>query len=142
MNILKPVSTIMSTDLKTVDSSHTLMDVKDIFDHHHHRHIPVLDNGKLVGIISLTDFLRISYGASLTDEGEEEINELIYKAHKIGQVMSEKPVTLSVNDTIKRAAEIFSQNLFHAIPIVDKGKLVGLVTSTDIIKFLIKEAEK
>jgi CBS domain-containing membrane protein len=55
----------------------------------------------------------------------------------INQVMKHSPVTVNSEDTIQDAAQIFSEKEFHALPVVDDGELVGIVTTTDIMKFFL-----
>lgn len=57
----------------------------------------------------------------------------------IEQVMSKNLVTVSSTTTIKEVAEILSEKEFHALPVVDDSVLVGIVTTTDLINFLLKQ---
>jgi CBS domain-containing protein len=57
----------------------------------------------------------------------------------VEQVMAKKLVTVSPDTTIKQVAEILATNEFHALPIVEGELLVGIVTTTDIIKYLIDQ---
>ena len=78
-----PVAEIMSMNLVTVEKGQLLMDVKEIFETHHLRHIPVVDGKKLVGIISLLDFMRLSFGDT-QDAEADKINGNIYRALRSG----------------------------------------------------------
>lgn len=132
------VSHIMTKNLKTVDVlKNDLHDAKSMMETHGIRHLPVLNNGDLIGIISLTDIMRISYGASYGQEGLVE--KAIFDAMNIAQVMAYHPTTINSLTTIKEAAEILSTKEFHALPVVDNGQLIGIVTSTDLIKYLLEQ---
>ena len=53
--------------------------------------------------------------------------------------MAKSPLTVDANTSIKEVAEILSQQSFHSIPVVENGKLVGLVTTTDLVKYLLEQ---
>lgn len=134
---------IMTNKLISISPESTIQEVKDVLEHHRLHHIPVVENGKLVGIVSMTDFLRLGMGAKLTEAGEafdnEGINNIIYASLKVGEVMTKNPATVTAETTIKDAADLFELNMFHALPVVDGGKLVGIVSTFDLIRYLIKE---
>ena len=100
------------------------------------RHAPVVSDDKLVGMVSLTDLQRISF-VDTFGEGEGMIDTAIYSMLGIEQVMVSKPTTVDVNQTIKEVAKLLSEREFHALPVLEKDKLVGIVTTTDLIKYLI-----
>jgi len=131
------VSEVMSTKLITVDKDQFLIDVKEIFETHHLRHIPVVSNDKLVGILSLLDFMRLTFGDS-NDAEALSINEKLYKNVTVEKVMTENPMSLKPDATIKEAAALFDLNMFHSIPITENGELKGIITTIDVIHFLLK----
>lgn len=134
----EPVSKIMSTDVISLNLGDSLYDAEKLFKEHKIRHIPVVKNKDVIGILSLTDLLRISfveaYGA---DEGE--IDTTIYSMLNIEQVMAKNPVQVNSSKTIKDVAEILSSNEFHALPVVDNHELTGIVTTTDLLKYLLDQ---
>lgn len=128
------VSLIMTSNVVSVSPLQKIIDVKHIYEKDKfHRHIPVVDNGKIVGMVSFVDFMYNIKGAGL-DDGTKIYNELIVK-----DVMSSNPFFLNPNATIEEVANVFLKGDFHAIPIVDNDKIVGIVTPIDLIKFFIKE---
>jgi len=132
------VSNIMTTDVLTVNVANTLKEVDHLFSANHIRHIPVVSGEKLVGIISQTDILRISFGNTF---GEEQAggDQAIFEMLSINQVMKHSPVTVSPDDTLKDVAELLANKEFHALPVVEDEKLVGIITTTDIIKYFIEQ---
>jgi CBS domain-containing protein len=92
----------------------------------------VLDQDRLIGIISKSDFYRISYAISFDWTGKESVDE---RAHVFTakDIMTRYPMQLHPDDTIGLAADIFLSNRFHALPVVDGESLVGIVTSHDLI---------
>ena len=122
----------MTTRLVTVEPDTRLTKIRQIFEVHPFHHIPVMEKGRLVGIISKSDFHRLSHTLSFTWDGVEHMSNdrKVFCAHDI---MTKYPMQLQPEDTISLAADIFLANRFHALPVVDGETLVGIVTSHDLI---------
>ncbi len=133
----EPISAIMTNDVITLSKSDSLELAEHLFKSHHIRHIPVVKGEKIIGMLSYTDLLRISF-ADAVDE-EETVDAVVYNMFSIGQVMARNLTSVSSTTTIKEVAEILSKKEFHAIPVVDNEKLVGIVTTTDLINYLLKQ---
>lgn len=134
----EPVSHIMTRDLFTLNHTNSLADAEKLFHEHKVRHLPVVTGSKLVGMLSLTDLQRISFVDNFGD-GEDIVDTSVYSLLSLEQVMASNPIFVSSTKTIKDVAEILSKQEFHALPVVDDGELVGIVTTTDLIKFLIDQ---
>src|SRR5690606_22630473 len=106
-----------------------------LFKKHKIRHIPVVDGKSIIGMLSYTDLLRISFVDAVDDDGE--IESLVYNMFTIEQVMAKNVVSVSSTTSIKEVAQILAKKEFHALPVVDDNELVGIVTTTDLIEFLI-----
>ncbi len=132
-----PVSKIMSRDVITLNLNDNMELAEKLFETKHIRHIPIVSGKKVVGMLSHTDLMRISF--SDLDEDENEINSVVYDLFSIEQVMAKSVVSVSSETTIKETAEILTKHEFHAVPVVDDGELVGIVTSTDLIQFLLDQ---
>lgn len=100
-------------------------------------HLPVVDGENLVGMISWTDLMRFSYGDAF-GEDPRAVDATLDHTHKLEDMMSRDPVTIDANSGIRDAAQILAEADFHALPVVDGKKLVGIVTSRDLIKFLLE----
>lgn len=137
MNILAPVSTIMTKDLITVNPKDNLKVIKEIFDSKRLHHIPVVRYKKIVGIISKTDLLYFLKGAN--PEKEKTRNEKLLEKYTADEIMTTGMAKLESDDRINVALEVFKENLFHAIPVVDNDELTGIVTTYDIIKTLSED---
>lgn len=135
MNILDPVSSIMTYHPRTVDAEDNLWVVDQIFREKRIHHIPVTKDGELVGMISKSDFLFFKRGFS-TDSLNKELEEVRLNSYKAQDIMTKGLAKMEPNERINVALEIFKENLFHAIPIVEGKKLVGILTTYDIIKSL------
>lgn len=125
----------MTTSLVTVSPDATASRIKELFESNGFHHLPVVDRGEnLVGIISKEDFLTLSYVLSLKTTGPTW-SDKEYESLRAGDFMTSYPLSLDPEDTIGLAADIFLANKFHALPIVEDGQLVGLVTTHDLLKF-------
>lgn len=133
-----PVSTIMTKNVIKLNLSDDLTKAESLFKKNHIRHIPVVNGNKILGILSYTDLLRISF-ADAIDDDELEIDVTVYNMFTIEQVMTKNLVTISPETTIKKVAEILAIKEFHALPVVQDELLVGIVTTTDLIKYLLKQ---
>ena len=134
----EPVSHIMTSNVITVNVANSLQEAEATLKSNNIRHIPVVSGEKLVGMLSLTDLLRISFVDNF-GEGEGNVDTTVYNMLSIDQVMVGNPKCVSSTDSIRKVAEILSEREFHALPVVDDGKLVGIVTSTDLIKYLLEQ---
>lgn len=133
-----PVSTIMSKNLIALNRTNDLEDAELLFKRHNIRHIPVVSGEVIVGMLSYSDLLRISF-ADAVDETEKDVDSLVYNMFTIDQVMVKNVTTVSSETTIKEVAQILASKEFHALPVVDDGILVGIVTTTDLINYLIDQ---
>jgi CBS domain-containing protein len=138
MDIHQPVSSIMSRDLVIVTPQDPIHRIHDIFEEHPFHHIPVVDQGHLVGIIAKTDYTKIRHMLATTWSGET-ISRDMYEGMCAGDIMTANPLKIESADTISLAADIFKQNAIHALPVVDGGKLSGIVTSHDLLKYAFQE---
>ena len=133
-----PISTIMTKDVITLNNSDSLELAEHLFKSNHIRHIPVVKDEMIIGMLSYTDLLRISF-ADAVDEDEETVDTVVYNMFTIGQVMAKNLVSVGSDTTIKEVAKVLAKKEFHAIPVVDNNKLVGIVTTTDLINYLLKQ---
>lgn len=132
-----PVSEIMTTNVVKLNTTDDLTKAEMLFKKHHIRHIPVMNGNKIIGMLSYTDLLRISFADAVMDD-EEVIDVTVYNMFTIEQVMTKNVVSVSPETTIKKAGEILAAKEFHALPVTEGDLLVGIITSTDLIKYLIE----
>jgi acetoin utilization protein AcuB len=138
MNLLAPISSIMTKDLVTVTPSDPLTRIKEIFDEKNIHHIPVVRFKKIVGIISKSDFSYFLWGYTNNEMTESLTNNRL-KTWQAEDIMSTKLAKVESSDAIRTALEVFKINRFHAIPVVDNDELVGIITPLDIVISLANE---
>lgn len=127
-----PISAIMTKNVVCVTPDQEILDVKHIYEKKaFHHHIPVTINEKLVGMVSLIDFMYRIKGAGLDDKNE------VYTNLTVKDIMTPNPKFMESNATVKQAAEILSEGNFRALPIVENQKVVGIVSTADIIRFYL-----
>ena len=132
MNLDTPITHIMVTDPVTVEVGDALSDVHKALANERFHHVPVLEDDKLVGIISQPDLLR--YGLA-----DVEPSGRLDQRTRIADIMRTDLVTVSDRATVAEAAQRLSAGSFHSLPVVDQHeRLRGLVTSTDLIEFLLE----
>jgi CBS domain-containing protein len=128
----------MTKDIVKLTLKDDLTKAESLFKHHKIRHIPVVNGATMIGMLSYTDLLRISF-ADAIDDDEEVVDTTVYNMFTVEQVMAKKLITITPNITIKEAAEILAKREFHALPVCEGHLLVGILTTTDLIKYLIDQ---
>jgi len=132
-----PLSEIMSKQVISLDINEELESAEKLMRKNHIRHLPITKDGILNGMLSLTDLQRISFANTLSDS-EENADSEIYDMFTIEQIMTHHPLAIDINDGMVKALLILSEKEYHALPVVDEDKLVGILTTTDIIKYFMK----
>lgn len=132
------ISKIMSTNLVTVHHGDPISKVRQLASEHGVHHIPVVSGDQLVGIISWSDILRVSFGDTFQAD-QRAVDATLDHTFTIEQVMQKNPTSLQETATVRDAAEILARGEFHAVPVVNGGKLIGIVSSTDLIKYLLDQ---
>jgi predicted transcriptional regulator len=127
----------MTKNVVKLNLSDDLTKAEILFKKHHIRHIPVVNGNVIIGMLSYTDLLRISFADAIEDE--DDVDTTVYNMFKVEQVMAKKLVSISPETTIKEAAQILASKEFHALPVCEGDLLVGIITTTDLIKYLIDQ---
>lgn len=131
MNQLAPVSEIMTKTVITVSPNDTLLNVEHIFEKHKIHHIPVIEEGKVVGLVSKADYNKSVPFFHVDDEQLQTYLEQV----PVKDVMIKKIATINANERLDVAALIFNENYFHALPVVnEKKELLGIITTFDLLK--------
>ena len=125
------VADIMQTNVVTVSVTERLSTVEDIMRLGRVRHMPVVHQGQLVGVLSERDLLR----ASLSEVGSfnPETQRAFLHAIAIKDVMSKPPVTIRAEASVREAASKMAERKIGCLPVLDGEHLIGLITETDVL---------
>ncbi|WP_100614220.1 CBS domain-containing protein [Confluentibacter citreus] len=134
-----PVSTIMTHSVICLKKEDNLEDAKYLFKIHHIRHIPIVYDRSIIGMLSKTDLQRIGLWDDDEFDNNDSIHTVVRSKTTIEEVMTKKLTCVSSSTSVKKVAEILAKEEFHALPIVDNNILIGIVTTTDLINFLLKQ---
>ena len=132
----EPISSIMSKDLVTLNLDDSLYSAEKRMKVNHIRHMPVVDGEELIGLISLSDLQRVSFIDAYSKEGTEDTP--VYNMLSIRDLMIKNPLTASPKTTILEVSKLLASKEFHSLPVVDDGKLVGIITTTDLLHYFIE----
>ena len=126
MKRLEPVSKIMTKNLITLTLHNDLYEAEKLFKENHIRHIPIVEDEHIIGMLSCSGLERIGFLDSY-DSDETKVDNAIYSMLNIGQLMVKNPTIINSSTTIKSVVEILAKNEIHALPVVENDILVGRV---------------
>ncbi|MGQ9646179.1 MAG: CBS and ACT domain-containing protein [Thermodesulfobacteriota bacterium] len=127
---------LMTSNPITVDSETLVLDAQKIMAEKNIRRLPVVDKGKLKGIITKHDLLEASPSPA-TSLSVHELNYLLSKM-KVKEIMKKDPITLTPDMPFEEALRIGQEKKIGSFPVVENGKLVGIATESDIVRFLTR----
>lgn len=133
MNLDAPVSEMMTRHIVSVSPQQRLADLKDLFkEKQFHYNIPVIEADELKGMVVLTDFM-------FAIKNDTDINRQHgYNDLQVKDIMRERVHTVSPATTVREVAGIFANGEVHTLMITEKQQLLGIVSTADIIRWLIK----
>jgi CBS domain-containing protein len=129
------VKDIMAKEVSTLGRNDTLDLADDIMTLDRIRHLPVLEEGQVVGVVSQRDLFRSALAAAL-GYGEKAQKTLL-RTIRVKEVMSEPAITVSPEATVKEAARLMIEKKIGCLPVVERHALVGIVTETDILRYVV-----
>lgn len=132
------VASIMTRHVISVTLDTKLKAVRQLFELHRIHHLPVLEQGKLVGIVSDRDLLRAL--SPSVDTPAASARDLATLDKHVHQIMHRGAVTVSPLTTIAEAGQIMLAQRISALPVVDDGQghCVGIITSRDFMKWCLQ----
>ncbi len=128
----------MTKQLTTMQIGEPVSKVRRLFEQGQIHHVPIMDGDKLVGIVSWSDMLRVSFG-ELGNQDGRELDAILDHTYSLAEVMNKEPAVISSHSTVRDAARMLGQGTFHSLPVIDNDKLVGLVTTTDLLNYLVEQ---
>ena len=129
------VKNVMTTDLVTVNKNDVMSTVEKLLIQHNFNHIPIVDDeDNLLGILTKNDVqLLKDWGTKLNLKTSIKANEQILNSHTASDRMNRILVKIGPDDTLEMCADIFKENLFHALPVTEGNKLVGIISTYDLL---------
>ncbi|MCL4869164.1 MAG: CBS domain-containing protein [Anaerolineae bacterium] len=128
----------MTSDVITVTPDSTLPEADRLIVDNMIRRLPVVQNGKLVGICTYGD-IREARPSPATSLSIWELNYLLSQL-TIGELMTPNPITIKPEDTISEAARMMLKNSISGLPVVNaQGQLVGIITESDIFRMVVQQ---
>lgn len=130
------VENIMNRDVVTLSLDERLKTIQELFNEQKFHHVLVVEDNKLVGVVSDRDILKqLSPFLSTAAERTQDRSTLDKKIH---QIMTRKPITVDKETLIEEAAEMFVKKNISCLPILTEEKeIIGIITLKDILKSLI-----
>ena len=133
------IKNIMTPDPITIKDDDSVSKVIQKMKDNDFDHLPVVDSwNNLLGIISKSDLYRKALMLSHETSGQSYTNKVLFVT-KASEIMTPKPVVVTPEHTVEYAIELLLQGDFHALPVVEGDKLLGIITSKDVLEFIIDE---
>lgn len=131
------VNEIMTRDVLFVGPNDSMDRVAEIFKMNDVHHLPVLDTGDVVGIVSTTDLNKVMHHFTLFKvNNADSVNQSVLRSLLVKEVMTKPVATINEETQLTTVAAIFRENLFHALPVVNANHvLVGIVTPFDLVNY-------
>ena len=129
------VKDFMTTEVSILGRNDTLDLADNVMALGRIRHLPVLEEGRVVGVVSQRDLFRSALAVAL-GYGERAQKTLL-KTLRVKEVMSEPAITISAEATIREAARLMVEHKIGCLPVVEGSTLVGIVTETDILRYIV-----
>lgn len=134
----EPISKIMSSNPKSIQVGQKLSVARRLIAEGKFEHVPVVNGEVLVGLLSLSDMMRLTFDAGNVDA--RTIDAVLDSQFTVEGTMTKNLHKMRATETIRTAAEHLVNGAYHSIPVVGEGdKLVGIVTSTDLIRYLLEQ---
>ena len=139
MNKMEPTTAIrdiMTTEVITAAPDETLATVRDKITSHLIHHIPVVERGKVVGMISMNDIHQLEHHFTHFNNPEAKAsNQQIFSTMLAKEVMTSPVVKVKETEPVSIAVDLLLENMFHALPVVNhEEQLVGMITTFDLIR--------
>ena len=135
------VSEWMTRDVISISPEISLTEAHNLMKEKHIRRLPVVDHGKVVGMVTLGD-VRGAGPSMASSLSVWEVHDLLARL-KVDKVMTRHPMTIDQDASIGEAARVMLESKFSGLPVVDReGQLVGIITESDIFRLVATEWSK
>ena len=131
------IEAIMSTSVITVTPSATLAEARTLMHENRIHHIPVVDGDSLIGLVTLTNVLAATDSFLRDPQNRIHANDIRVKDAMVTDV-----ATVDINASLRQAALFMEKHSIGCLPVLDKEKLVGIITDTDFVGVAINLLEQ
>jgi len=129
------ISRIMTSGVRSLGVDASLSEVRHLLKSEGCHHVPIVDGDRLAGMISSRDLVRVLRDA--VPVASLDVDELLDRSARLGEVMSRDLVTMRSDDPVERAIDLIADGRLHSVLVVDEdGRLVGIVTDADLLDYL------
>jgi CBS domain-containing membrane protein len=135
MTAAMSVRDLMTEDVISIRANEDLLTARELMWDHDIRHLPVVDDdNELIGLLSHRDLLQV------TEKAESSLplsaqNDLL-QSTRVREMMVQEVATTEPDEDIRRAAQLMVENKFGCLPVVSGGRLAGIITESDFVRFL------
>ncbi len=130
------VAIFMTRDPLTVTKQASIYHARKMMEEHNIRRLPVLDGDRLVGIVSKSDIME----AGPPDRSNSSIHELndLFSRMRVSEIMTKHPLTVTPDTPIEVAAKLMRKYKIASLPVLEEGKVVGIITESDLFDAFIE----
>ena len=128
------VSEIMTKSVIVANANNTFSQVMKFFTEFGIQHLPVAENEKLIGIISVNDMSTFVF--SQVNKGAKVDKASLDASFKVSEVMTADPISIFPDDRAAKIVDILSGGRFQALPVTVNGEIKGIVTNKDLVRML------
>lgn len=130
------VRDFMTTEVTCLQETDSLLDARMVFIRSNFRHLPVLRGKQLVGVVTEHDVKQFA-PSLMSGVSPEEYNQVL-ESTPISQAMTRDPITVRLEQSVFEAATTLYARRLGCLPVVENGELVGIVTTTDMLRLLVR----
>jgi CBS domain-containing protein len=141
--LLERIENIMTSQVKKVSPDTLMTEIAELFENYKYHHLPVVDSENVfIGMVSKSDYHKLQHHFTILKMGSyKEANEKLFSSLIASDVMQENLYVVQKNDILEVALDLFLENRFHSLVVLDQGKCAGIITPHDILKTLKSVAE-
>jgi predicted transcriptional regulator len=131
----KTVRDIMAAEVTTLGRNDSLQLARDVMTLGRVRHFPVMEDGKVIGVVSQRDLYKASLGSVM--KYGEKAQRAFLEGIAVKEIMTEPVITIAPHASVQEAARLMMDKKIGCLPVLEGPKLVGIVTETDMLKLVV-----
>ena len=128
------VKDVMTQQVETIGRNDDLLMVDELMGRRHLRHLPVIDNNQIVGIVTQRDLFKAAMSSAM-GYGEKAQHQFLHSV-RVKEIMVYPVITVTSDTDLQEAVRMIMEKGIGCLPVVDGTQLVGMVTKTDLLRYL------